>query len=283
MSERILLAAGVTALLALSAPAEAQDWRTATMMRQATTEQSLDVEVGYGAGRLVVEPAAEGRMLYQASLRYDARGFRPIADYSNGRLRLGIDGNDNLHLPDDEHGEGGRMTLRLGRNVPMDLDFEFGAAMAEIELGGLSVRSLDLSTGASETRVQFSEPNRIQLDRLNIDVGAAQLTVRGLGNANVREVQLHGGVAEMTLDFAGRWRGDTHLDADFGLGSLTLRVPRDVGVRVHKDTFLASLEAPRMSRRGGDDYYSDNWDSAQRKLTVDIEGAFGDITIDWID
>jgi hypothetical protein len=257
-------------------------------MRQTTSEEALDVEVGYGAGTLVIEPA-DGRMLYQASLRYDARGFRPVADYSEGRLRVGVDGNDNLHLPDDhdhDH-DGGRMTLRLGRNVPIDLDLEFGAAKAEIELGGLMVRNAEISTGASETRVDFSEPNRIQMDRLNIDVGAAQFEARGLGNANVREVELHGGVAEMTLDFSGQWRGDTHVNADFGLGSLTLRVPRNVGVRVHKETLLASFEGPRMSRRdGGDgdgDYYSDNWEQAQRHLTVDIEGAFGDITIDWVD
>ena len=144
------------------------------------------------------------------------------------------------------------------------------------------VRNADISTGASETRVEFDEPNRIQMDRLNIDVGAAQFTARGLGNANVREVQLHGGVAEMTLDFTGEWRGDTHVDADFGLGTITLRVPRNVGVRVHKETLLASFEAPRMSRRD-DQYYSDNWNEAQRHLTIDIEGAFGDITLEWVD
>ena len=283
MSDRLLIAAGVTALLALSAPAaQAQDWRTTTIMRQATNERGLDVEVGYGAGRLEIEPA-EGRMLYQASLRYDARGFRPIANYSNGQLRLGVDGNENLHLPDDEDAEGGRMTLRLGRGVPLDLDFEFGAAMAEIELGGLSVRTLDISTGASETRVDFSEPNAIMADRINFDVGAAQFTARGLGNANVREISLHGGVAEMTLDFSGQWRGNTHLEADFGLGSLTLRVPRDVGVRVRKETLLASFEAPRMSRRDDGEFYSDNWSESSRHLTVEIDGAFGDITIDWID
>ena len=289
MSDRIMIAAGVTALLALSAPAaQAQDWRTTTIMRQVTNEQALDVEIGYGAGRLNIEPA-EGRMLYQASLRYDARGFQPVADYSNGRLRLGVDGNDNLHLPHDEDGdhEGGNMTVRLGRGVPLDLDFEFGAAMAEIELGGLSVRTLDISTGASETRVDFSRPNAIVADRIEFDVGAAQFTATGLGNANVREVRLNGGVAEMTLDFSGDWRGNTHLEADFGLGSLTIRVPRDVGVRVRKETLLASFEAPRMSRRdgGSDDgvYFSDNWNQAQRRLTIDIDGAFGDIVIDWID
>jgi len=283
MSDRRLIAAGVAALLALSPlAARAQDWRTTTIMRQVTNEQSLDVEVGYGAGRLTIEPA-EGRMLYQASLRYDARGFEPVAEYSNGRLRLGVDGNDNLHLPDDEDGQGGRMTLRLGRGVPLDLDFEFGAAMAEIELGGLSVRSLDLSTGASETRVDFSEPNPISMELMELDVGAAQFTARSLGNANAREIRLNGGVAEMELDFSGQWRGHTRLDADFGLGSLTLRVPRDVGLHVRKETLLASFEAPRMSRRGDDEYYSDNWDEATRRLTVELNAAFGDIVIEWED
>ena len=70
-------------------------------LRQATNEQSLEVDVGYGAGRLSVEPA-DGRMLYQATMRYDARGFSPVSDYSNGRLRLGVDGHENMHLPDRE-------------------------------------------------------------------------------------------------------------------------------------------------------------------------------------
>lgn len=282
MSDRLWMAAGVTALLALSAGAAgAQDWRTTTIMRQVTNEQSLEVHVGYGAGELHVEPA-EGRMLYQASVRYDANAFEPIAHYSNGRLDLGVDNHDGMDLPDHDHDEAGRMNLRLGRGVPLDLDFEFGAAMAEIELGGLSVRRLDIGTGASETRVRFSEPNPIALEQISFDVGAASFTARGLGNANAREIMLNGGVAEMELDFSGAWRGNTHLEADFGLGSLTLRVPRDVGVHVRKETLLASFDAPRMDR-DGDDYYSDNWQSASRRLTIDINAAFGDISIDWID
>ena len=283
MPDRFLMATGVTALLALSAgAAAAQDWRTTTIMRQATNEQALDVEIGYGAGELRVEPA-QGRMLYQASVRYDANAFEPIAHYSNGRLRLGVDGeHDDLDLPDYEGDETGRMSVRLGRGVPLDLDVEFGAAKAEIELGGLSVRRLEISTGASETRVLFSEPNPIPLERIGFDIGAASFTARGLGNANARHIALNGGVAEMVLDFSGAWTGNTHLEADFGLGSLTLRVPRNVGVHVNKETLLASFDAPRMSR-DGNDYYSDNWRSASRRLTVDVSAAFGDISIEWIE
>ncbi|HEX6590234.1 MAG TPA: toast rack family protein [Longimicrobiales bacterium] len=282
MSERFVMAAGVTALLALSAGAAgAQEWRTTTIMRQATNEDALAVEIAYGAGELRVEPA-DGRMLYQASVRYDAERFEPVASYSNGRLELGVDNHEDLDLPDYEGDDVGRLNLRLGRGVPLDLDFEFGAAMAEIDLGGLSVRSLDIGTGASETRVRFSEPNPIELERIGFDVGAASFTARGLGNANARTIVLNGGVAEMTLDFSGQWRGNTHLEAAFGLGSLTLRVPRDVGVHVHKETLLASFDAPRMDK-DGNDYYSDNWRTASRRLTVDIDGAFGDISIDWIE
>lgn len=279
MSERTLIAAVLLALCPVGA--EGQDWRTTTIMRQATTEQSLDVEVGYGAGRLEIEPA-RGRMLYQASVRYDARTFRPMTSYADGRLRIGLDTHRSLSLPRDGDADGGRMTLRLGRGVPLDLDLEFGAAQAEIELGGLSMRSLHLATGASETRVRFSEPNPIALERIEFDMGAADFSARGLGHANAREIRLNGGVADMELDFSGAWRGDTNLEIDFGLGSLTLRIPREVGVRVEKETLLAGFTAPRMSRRG-DAYYSDNWDSAQRHLTVRIDGAFGDITLDWID
>jgi hypothetical protein len=83
------------------------------------------------------------------------------------------------------------------------------------------------------------------------------------------------------LDFTGEWRADMHADVQMGLGALTLRVPRGLGLRVQKKGFLASFDSQELIKRG-DAYFSENWDEADQKLTVDLQAALGSIKVVWV-
>lgn len=273
----LVLAAAL--LLGAAAPARAQEWRTITSARQVQGEQALRVDLTYGAGELRVQPAA-GSLLYRLQMRYDERQYRPLTAYdrATGRLRLGVEGirrNQRVR-------RGGNATVELAPSVPTDLKLEFGAGQANLELGGLSLRSVDLSTGASETQVRWSAPNRVPAGTVRIASGASSIRVRGLGNARAERLQFEGGVGEATLEFDGAWSRGASLDVDMGVGSLTLRFPRSLGVRIEKDSFLASFSPSGMVRRG-DAWYTRNWDGAPNKLTVRISAALGSIDVQWID
>jgi hypothetical protein len=260
-----------------SSTAQAQDWRTLSARRQAAGESNLKVQLEFGAGKLRIEPAGGGE-LYNASIRYDAAAFEPIATYDKGLLRLGVEGTikGKRNIRD-----GSELMLALGAGRPLDLNLAFGAVEAELELGGLSVRSADISTGASETKLSFSKPNRHELEQLEMKVGAASFQVTGLGNANARRVTFEGGVGDILLDFSGTWQGDTQVDISMGVGSLTLRLPRDVGVHLKRDTFLVAFDPQGLIKRGNG-YYSEGWDGADRRLTINIKGAFGSVDVRWI-
>jgi hypothetical protein len=267
------------ALLGAAAPAQAQEWRTITSARQVQGERALRVDLTYGAGELRVQPAS-GTLLYRLQMRYDERQFRPVTAYdrATGRLRLGVEGiRRNQRVQ-----RGGNATVELAPSVPTDLKLEFGAGQANLELGGLSLRSVDLSTGASDTQVRWSAPNRVPAGTVKIASGASSIRVRGLGNARAERLQFEGGVGEATLEFDGAWNRSTSLDVDMGVGSLTLRIPRSLGVRIEKDSFLASFSPSGMVRRG-DAWYTRNWDGARNKLTVRISAALGSINVQWID
>jgi hypothetical protein len=275
---RLLLALGVGAALAAAAPLEAQTWRTVSSARQVSGEKALDVNVEYGAGRLQVQPAA-GDLLYRFEMRYDEEKFRPVTTYdrATGSLRLGMDGRDHRGT---RHVRGGNATVSLNAAVPMDLKLEFGAGEAQIDLGGLSLQRLALSTGASETRVTFSSANRIDADEVRMESGAAQLSVSGLGNTHAARFSFEGGVGETTLDFGGAWTRDATARVQMGIGSLRLRFPRGLGVRITKDSFLASFGHPGLVKRG-DAWYSADWDTAAHRVSVDIDAALGSIDVDW--
>jgi len=274
-----LLAAGTALVLALPQGLAAQSWRTVTMSRQISGEDDLRVQVSYGAGHFKVRPAEPG-LLYRMQIRYDEDVFEPHADYEGNRLRLGVENlRNSIHI--GKNRSGGEMDLQLARNVPMDLDLEFGAVRADLDLGGLSLNGLELSTGASESTVDISEPNVVAMRSASFEVGAADFTARHLGNLNARHIDVSAGVGEVTLWFNGAWQQDATVSIDMGLGSLELRFPEGLGVRLTKDSFLASLDSEGLVKRG-DAYYSLDWDRADRKVSIDLDAAFGSIKVVWV-
>lgn len=86
----------------------------------------------------------------------------------------------------------------------------------------------------------------------------------------------------MILDFTGTWKQDLAASIEMGLGSLTLRLPEGLGVRVEKDGILAAFDSQRLTKRGNV-YYSSNWESAKHKLSLDLSAALGSIKVEWVD
>ncbi len=271
--------AGLFALLLFNGvtPAFAQDWRTVTSLRQYKGEESLQVSVEYGAGNLSIGPAPS-TSLYKATLRYDANSFKPVTQYANGRLRVGVEGGSIK----GRNMKSGRLDLILGNRVPLDLDLKFGAVRANVELGGLRIRELHIATGASETDLTVASPNQERCSTINFEVGAAEFTAGGLGNLNCEDIRVAGGVGDVTLDFNGAWRVNSAVDIDMGLGSLTLRVPRGLGVSVRKSGVLASFDSQEMVKRGNT-FYSENWEHATNRVTFNIDAALGSIRMVWVE
>jgi hypothetical protein len=239
----------------------------------------LEVTVRYGAGRFSVGPAESG-VLYHMQIEYDKDVFRPLAEYRGTSLRIGTESlGRRFRLIQDR--EAGEMELALSRDVAMDLNLDFGAVQADIDLGGIALTRLEINTGASQTQIDISKPNSEAMSRASMDVGAAEFTVRNLGNLNTEVIEIDAGIGEIDLDFTGDWRQNARVSVDMGLGSLVLRFPRGLGVRFVKDTFLTSLDSEGLVKHG-DAYYSLDYDDAEYQITVDVDAAFGSIRVAWV-
>ena len=258
--------------------AQAQNMRTTTMSRQLEGEDEVRVDVEYGAGRFVVRPVGDN-LLYRMNLRYDEDRYEPVAEYSNGRLEIGVDSRGRSRLRGDR--EAGELTLELARGVPMDLELQFGAVKADLDLGGLALTDLDLHTGASESVIDISEPNREVIETASFEVGAADFTLHNLGNLNAERIEVDAGVGSLTLWLDGEWQRNTRLAIDMGLGALELRVPEGLGIQLRKDSFLTALDSEGLVKRG-DTYESLDWNDADRQVTIDLDAAFGSVKVVWI-
>lgn len=269
---------------AVVAPVEAQSWRTMTSSRSVQGEDRVDVHVEYGAGGIELAPG-NARRLYEFELRYDEEVSRPLVEYepSEKRLRLGVESLDGKSTRINRGGgRVGHAAVKLAPNVPMTLMIRFGAGEATLDLGGLSLHSADLSTGASEAKISFSSPNRVAADHVRIRSGAAAIRAESLGNSGAALYEFEGGVGETVLDFGGEWRRDAEATVKLGMGSLRLRFPRHLGVRLTRTAFLTSFKDEGLQRRGNE-YYSESWDRATHRLTLHVTAAVGAIEVEWID
>ena len=263
---------------------QAQSFRTVSATRLAAGEASLNVRIDFAAGEVHLRPGG-GQMLYRGEIYFNEDKFESVTDYDPDRrtLTFGLDTrNGGVELGRSETPQ--RMDLALSPRVPIRLDVELGAVEAHIELGGMNISAVDLKTGAADTRLSFSEPNRGHCRRIDLVAAAAEFHAEQLGNSGCETVRFEGGVGDITLDFTGHWaRGDTRAaEIELGLGQLTLRLPRNLGVAIDMDRFLASFDRAGF-RKSGSRYVSDGYEAASRKLHISVKAVLGDINIDWVE
>lgn len=282
---RRLLATALTLGLAttvLAPAAGAQDatlWRSVDLSRQLRDSMPQRIRVQYGAGRVDVRGSAEP-VLYALHLRYDESRAAPLHQYDAEQRSavLGLESHGRGLRGAERGDRGGELRLGLARSVPLDLDMEFGGTAATMELGGLTLQSLRLECGATDATLSFATANRVRMRDMEINVGAADFTAVHLANANADQLRLRGGVGSVDLDFSGAWTRDLSVSTRLAIGTLTLRVPPDVGVRLELQRVAAGFEHDGLVKRD-DAWYSENWDRAPHKLRIQAETYFGKIDL----
>ncbi len=286
MNRAVLWVGAYVALVLAASPdlADAQVWRTISGSRQVRGESRLDVEIEFASGTLRLHPGVR-ETLFRVEARYDEQTFESSTSYDPRDAHLAVkvtpgDHGRNLDLDDDSPQY---LDLALSPAVPLSLDFKFGVARSEIELGGLAVHRAVVKTGASSGRIGFDTPNRITCEEFEVAVGAAELTVYGLGHARCEQVKVAGGAGDVTLDFTGSWLAGALTEADItmGFGSLTLRIPEDVGVELTMNRLFASVEKQGFVKHGSR-WVSENFDDATATLELRLRAFLGDIAVDWV-
>jgi hypothetical protein len=272
------------ALLATAQPAWAQTWRSITSSRQTHGESELSVEVEYSAGNFRLAPGVPGT-LYRMEMRYDEERFAPLREYDagSGVLRLGVRsrGGARVSLGDRRRSPvAATLDLALTPDIPISLDLALGAVQSDVELGGLALRRLRYRTGASESRLGFSRPNPVACEELIVEAGAAEFEATELANSNCRSMVFRGGVGEISLDFSGEWRQAVDAEVNVSIGSLTLTLPREVGVAIRVNRFLASFASAGFTKRGNA-FYSANYEAARHRLNLRVNATIGDIDVAW--
>jgi hypothetical protein len=277
-SSTMILALG-TALLPVAAGA--QQWRTIESARQLAGNQQTSVSLTFAGGKFDLRPLP-GSLLYQMQLHYDEQAADAVHEYDadDHQLTLGLEKAEMgwRALRSMKHEEKGSMEVGINPAVPVDLELTLGGAQANIELGGMRVKSLKMHAGVVGGTVRFSSPNAIEMDEMSIDVGLGGVEFVDLGNANVAEININGGMDGVSLNFGNRVMRDVKINAAVAFGGLKIQVPESVGVTVQADTKLSSFNPQGFTRMNGA-WFTPNWNQTSTHVTIVANTAVGSLEV----
>jgi hypothetical protein len=214
--------------------------------------EPVDVAIDFGAGELNIQPGAETALI-EGTVRYNVKDFKPEITIDGSSVRLETGNLEISGLPTFGDNFINEWNLQLA-DVPMKLMINSGAYKGEIELGGLSLLSLEVTDGAADVDLRFSEPNLVKMDTLRYQTGASAVKLRGLGNANIDRLIFKSGAGDYTLDFSGELQADMDVTIDSGMSSIELIVPKGVPVEVRYDGGLSNVDYSGDWRKSGNDY-----------------------------
>ena len=187
------------------------------------------VNLKMGAGELNIKGGSA--KLMDADFTYNVPSWKPAVKYTN----TGVRGELSVEQPSGSTVSSHNTyvwDVRLNDTVPMDVSVHCGAAEAKLNLGTLSLRSVEVKVGVGEIKLDLrGSPKRDY--EVNLSGGVGEATVYlppdvgiraeasgGIGGVTVKG--LHKDGSEYVNDAYAKSKVKIHLTAHGGVGSINL-------------------------------------------------------------
>jgi hypothetical protein len=166
---------------------------------------------------------------------------------------------------------------------PYFLELSYGIGNANIDLSGLAIKNLKITTGSADVNVGYysSLENQIDMDTFSVKVDLGSVNVKNLNMSRARYMLADVGFGNMTLDFRSRPLTSNKIRGSVGAGNLTILLPpSDTPVLVKiKDSWLCSVKIPSQFRKVSENVFANAAYSkdAPNSLTFDLDVSMGNI------
>ncbi len=240
---------------------------------------SLKVSIKFGAGKLVLISGEED--VFKGNFQYDKSILKPNIQYEilgeTGILTLSQSIKKDLDLPFPYKN---RWNLKLPSDIPLQLYINTATYSGDIDLTNLQIEYFYLNSGASQTNIEFNQPNLIDLKNINIKTGASTIKILGLANANFDEMNFAGGAGSYIFDFSGDLTKKSKVSINVGAAKIILKIPSSIGTRIIFRNFPASkLDIRGFIKVNDQTYINPEYGKSAAELDIEIKGGLIDIEV----
>ena len=211
-----------------------------------------DVTLKFGAGNLNLQPGTTNDLI-SGTATYNVTDFKPVVTTDGNAINIEQGNLKITSFPSFNKDVVNDWNLSLG-DGPMSLVIMAGAYTADYELGGLSIHSLEVTDGASKVQLSFSKPNLTEMTALKYTSGASDVSLSGLGNANITDLSFNGGAGNYSLDFSGQLIRDMTVSIESGVSTVTVIIPEGTNAQVITDNELSTVSTSGSWQQNGSTY-----------------------------
>ena len=111
---------------------------------------------------------------------------------------------------------------------------------------------------------------------VKVGAGTSELQLAGL---SLTGLDIHLGASESTVDLSGNWVRDLDITIEAGVGDVTVRLPKDIGVRVEVETALGTMDATGL-KQDGNVYTNAAYGVSDVTLQINLEAGIGRISLE---
>jgi hypothetical protein len=116
---------------------------------------------------------------------------------------------------------------------------------------------------------------------LSLEMGAGTSDLQ-LADLSLTGLDINLGASESTIDLSGDWRDDLQASIEVGAAELTVRLPKDIGVRVEVEAGPTVVNAPGLTK-DGNVYTNAAYGVSDVTLQIDLQAGIGAINLLEID
>lgn len=265
----------IAAFTAACSPSSTQTAQTFSQPYPAA--RPAGVSLALGVGSLTVRPSGTG---LSGVITTNITRWQPTITADDAQIAVRQGDIATVSAP----GGNNVWEVNLGADAPIRLDVSSGRANSTLDLGGLALDSVSVTTTAGSLALDFSTPTSQPGQRLSLTTGQTNVTASRLLNADFAQMdgRLNDGRHIFSLDGRGLQR-DSTLNLQLGSGALELRIPDGVRARI---TFRSTVgrvqrvDDQRYTSPADGVYETANFsDSEGAVLTIDIFSTTADLIL----
>ncbi len=280
-----LLVAGLPVVLGSALHAQTAAMRELTVARHQAGQTALIANLAFTGTDLLLRPAS-GHTLYRYQAHYTSASMTSVSRYdeTTSTATFGLDPirRGGVVLVSAGRSPGSSAIVELSPSLPVSIEGTLTSGSGDLDLGGLALRRMDLTLRATSVTLRFSRSMTGSCDGMNIRANASEVHLLHLGNSRCEFIRLTSDAGPATLDFSGDFPELLRVSVEATLGTVVLRLPRDVGVRLVVDRWLANVGDNGFTR-DGNTWVSQAYAGATRKLEMALTAAAGGVRVEWID
>ena len=192
--------------------------------QEGKASQPTKVSIDTGAGKLTIDSGdIEG--VASARLESSFATLRQSSTVRDGAQEVTISSEGSVSWPGNDIIN--NLNVTLSRSQALELDLDFGAAKAKLDLADVLLQKLAMDIGASKADVTLGDrPDTLQVD---IDAGMSNITLRIPENSGVR-VEVEAGMSSRDLEGLDEVSEGVHQSKGYDNAAKKVVITGDIGM-----------------------------------------------------